>query len=139
MGVLSCIPLNYAQVCSINGNGVSGSVDSAFLHFYKVGSGAGVNGGNGRSWGGIAGYAPSPSVIKDISVQNIFIYCEFSESGNTDNIGYIIGNNGGTISGSYSVHSVNNAWIGDEKVFKELNYFTGKNEWTGNNSGTIPW
>ena len=79
------------------------------------------------------------SVVKDVSVANIFVYCEFPQPGNTDNIGYIVGNNQGSISGSYSVHSVNNAWIGKKNVFNDLNYFKGKNGWTGSDSGTVPW
>ncbi len=125
--------------CSVSGNGVSGGIDNTFLHYYKVGSTEGVNAGNGRSWGGIVGYAPSTSVVKDVSVANIFVYCEFPQPGNTDNIGYVVGNNQGSISGSYSVHSVNNAWIGKKNVFNDLNYFKGKNGWTGSDSGTVPW
>lgn len=123
--------------CSVIGNGVSGGVDDTFLHYYKVGSSEGVNAGNGRSWGGIVGYATSTSVIKDISVENVFVYCEFPQPGNTDNIGYIVGNNGGTIAGSISVNSVGNTWTGDSNIQKNLNYFSGINGLTGYSDGTL--
>ena len=130
------------QSCSVTGNGINSNEDY-FLYFWRVHKESGDNGGHGRSWGGIAGYATANSKISDISVSSVFIRCHL-DPGYGCNVGYLVGNNEGTISGSGTVNSVRdslNLHANYKPEDAKKNYLTsnGGNGYVGLNAGSSPW
>ena len=124
--------------CSIlggNGGLATQSGKWCFLHYEKIGSDKGTNGGHGRSWGGIAGYAPHTSVISDVSVKDIHVVYYSQTSGDTDKIGYAVGDNEGLVIGSCFLKGVSSE--SPELKANSKYYFGVKNGFIGGSHGVV--
>ena len=119
--------------------------DYAFLHFYRVEKSLGYNGGQTRSWGGIAGYATPTSNIDNVKVEDVFVYCQFVDESRIDNIGYLVGHNQGDItekSGKCQVINSSEHRTGNWDRGTTLKYYFGWSDGDdsiGNNEGNSPW
>ena len=124
--------------CSIlggNGGLATQSGKWCFLHYEKIGSDKGTNGGHGRSWGGIAGYALHTSVISDVSVKDIHVVYYSQTSGDTDKIGYAVGDNEGLVIGSCFLKGVSSE--SPELKANSKYYFGVKNGFIGGSHGVV--
>ena len=139
-GGITGINLGTVSSCSISGYKAPDVMRPFFmvalfksLYYY------GVNSDSGHSWGGIAGHAQSSSIITDVVVDDISIYCDFSSDKDVeDNIGYLVGNNEGTIEGSCYVLSSSHSWDGKSAFeVEDAYFFSDEKEWTGRNNGVI--
>ena len=136
---------NYGDIKSVSiiGNGVSGDdvEEYQFMYHFNQAWTNGEHTGQGRSWGGVVGYADSTSDIRDVQVQNVFIRTYIAGATGTCHFGYIVGYNKGTVHDTCEIINCDNRYSAGilGGLVSAHNWFrVGEGAVGGNAGGVIP-